>query len=102
MVHTGSDERKLRDQTGGGQIGTLRQETVTRVDRVAVSCLSREYYLRNIEVRLRTLSGNQNGLITHFGMQAGLIVARVNSNGPNSHIRCSASNADGYLATVRN
>jgi hypothetical protein len=34
-------------------------------------------------------------------MQAGLIVARVNSNGSNTHIRGSASNADRYLATVR-
>ena len=58
MVHTGSDERELRRQTGGGQIGTLRQETVARVDRVTVSCLSSKYYLLNVEVGLGTLSGD--------------------------------------------
>jgi hypothetical protein len=86
-----------------GEIGVLRQQSVSRMDSVDVRDLSRADDCRNVEVALRQLGRtNADRFVGKLDVQRVPIGLAVNRHGADAQLFASANDAQGNLATVRN
>jgi hypothetical protein len=98
-----ADENDARRRTGLGELGTLGQEPVSRVNRVDARLDGDAHDVLDVEIRLdRALALADEIAFVGLGpMQREAVLARMNGHGANAELGGGAHHADGDLAAIR-
>jgi len=87
---------------GQGEIGSLAEKAVARMNRVALLALGGGNDGADIDIGGRSSAGQRHGRIRHDAMLGVRVVAGVDGNAFNAHITRCTQDANGNLATVCN
>ena len=95
-VHRGTNELDPRFGTGSSKLGTLRQKTISGVNRIRAHLLSQRDDGRDVQVRPNRFArlANSISLIRFKAMQSVTVFVRINRDRPDPQFCGTAKNTD--------
>jgi hypothetical protein len=100
MRHVWPDKRQSFLGASTSEIGTFRQEALTRVNGVASRLFGRSNDCVNVQVSGRSGARQCARLVSCAKMKTAAIIGGENSYGRQAHVGCCPSNTDGDFASV--